>query len=185
MPMLTALVAAIALGLLVGGRLDGLARYKWRAIVLPFVALALQVVAFLPDESASAQMRLFAAALHVASYVATLTFVYLNRRAPWMWSIGLGVAANALVIVANGGFMPASQAALVGSPHPIAEVGVHNNSVLMSEGTRLAFLADVFRTPDWLPFRRALSVGDLFIMGGTFGLILSLMRRRRAEVAMA
>ncbi len=179
MLLLSVLILSLAIGTLRGGRLGALGEYRWRFPFLPFLALGVQVIAFLPDESASGSARTFAAFLHVLSYLLLLAFVFANRRTPWMWLMGLGLALNAVAIVANGGFMPASPYALLGTPSADVSLrGYYNNSVVMSRGTQLWFLGDVLRTPDWLLLRRAFSVGDLAIATGTFALVQHLMRRR-------
>ncbi len=161
--------------------MSAFSQHRWRWTLLPGLALGLQVLAFLPDASASEAARMYTAALHVLSYLLSLVFIWINRRMPWVWVIGVGLAANFTVIAANGGFMPVSPDALVGtSSAPVALKAVHHNSRLMGEGTRLRFLADVFRTPDWFVIKRTFSLGDIMIGVGAFALVQRLMRPGRA-----
>ncbi len=177
MLLVNVLLLSLMVGMIRGGQMSAFSHHRWRWPLLPGLAIVLQVFAFLPDASASAAARLFTASLHVISYLLNLTFIWINRRMPWVWLIGIGLAANFIVIGANGGFMPVSPEALVGtSSAPVALKGVHNNSMLMGEGTRLRFLADVFRTPDWFWIKRAFSLGDVMIGLGTFALVQRLMR---------
>ncbi len=168
---------SLLIGVLRGGRLTALGAHHWHAASLPFLAIGMQIVAFLPDESASAGARALAAWLHVTSYLLTLTFVWLNRQTPWMSLVGLGLAANAAVIITNGGFMPvASGVLLPGTPE--VEAGqreIVNNVMAMGARTSLRFLGDVIRTPEWLG-RRAFSLGDLAIAVGAFALVQRMMR---------
>lgn len=176
MLLLGALVFSLIIGELSGGRLTAM-NQRWRLPLLPCLALAMQIVAFLPDEGASTAAQTFAALLHVLSYLLNLTFVWINRKIPWLWLVGLGLAGNAVAILANGGFMPVSPQALVGPPGgDSAATAPFNNSVVMGPGTRLTFLGDVFRTPDWLVVKRAFSIGDVLIAGGTFAAVQRLMR---------
>jgi hypothetical protein len=178
MTLLVLLALSVLIGLLTGGRLTNLAGHRWRLPGLPLAALCLQILAFLPEEHSSRSVRLAVAALHSASYLVLLIFIWLNHRSPWLVVLGSGVAANALAIVVNGGFMPVSPGALLGTPNEEFVVrGPYNNSILMSGDTRLAFLADVLRTPEWFPLHRALSVGDVIIALGAFALVQQLMRR--------
>src|SRR3989442_5845469 len=96
------LILALLTGLLRRGRLDVLGQHRWRLPVLPLLGLGLQIVAFLPNESASLVARTFTSTLHLASYLVLLAFIWANRRTAWIWLIGLGLAANAIAISANG-----------------------------------------------------------------------------------
>ena len=172
------LVLSLVIGIVRRGDLGAIGRQRWRVPVLPVLALVLQIIAFLPDESAPGA-RPFAALLHGLSYGLMVAFVLANRTIPWMLLAGLGVAANAIAIVANGGFMPVSSAALLSTPGvEIATRGHYNNAMLMAADTRLWFLGDVFKTPEWFPLRRAFSIGDLAIAIGTFAMVQGLMRGR-------
>lgn len=177
MLLASVLVFSIVVGTIRGGHMSAFSEYRWRWPLLPGLALVVQVLAFLPDASASEAARMYTAVLHVVSYLLSLGFIWINRRIPWVWVIGVGLAANFAVIVANGGFMPVSPDALVGtSSAPVALKAVYHNSRLMAEGTRLRFLGDVFRTPSWFVIKRAFSLGDVMIGVGAFGLVQQLMQ---------
>lgn len=177
MSLLSILVLSLAVGRLRGGRFNTLLQHRWSWPTWPLWAVAIQVVAFLPDESTSLAAKTFAASLHVLSYILLLAFVWANRRTRWMWLVGLGLVANAVAIIANGGFMPVSAEAFGHSAGTasLASGDPYNNIVRMRIGTRLWFLADVFETPDWLLIERTFSIGDLTIAAGTFALVQSLM----------
>lgn len=175
MLLLSVLILAVLIGLIRGGRLGAFGEHRWRARLLPFLAVGLQIVAFLPDESASTAARAFAAWLHGASYALALAFVWTNLRTAGMWLIGIGLIANAVVIAANGGFMPVPPDAPGIANAEAAIRGLHNNVALMSKDTRFWFLGDVFQTPARLSFRWAFSVGDLAIGVGAFALVQHLM----------
>jgi hypothetical protein len=178
MLLLVALIVAVLVGLIRGGRLDALGGHPWRARLLPFLAVSLQVVAFIPDESASAGARTLAAWLHGISYALALTFVWINLSTTGMRLIGAGLIANALVIVANGGFMPVPPGAPGDANAAAAVKGVENNVAVISPHTRLWFLGDVLETPASLPFQWAFSVGDLALGVGVFILVQHLMCSR-------
>jgi len=171
------LILALLAGLLRRGRLDALSQHRWRLPALPCLGLGVQIVAFLPNEGASLLARTFASTLHVMSYLLLLAFIWANRRTAWIWLIGLGLAANAIAIGVNGGFMPVAPSALEGmGTSEVAATGVYNNSVLMTGETRMTMLSDVLRTPDWFPLRRAFSVGDILVAAGAVVLVQRLMR---------
>lgn len=177
MLLLGVMLFSLIVGLARGGSLVAFGQHRWRFPFLPVLAVGMQVVGFLPDESASGAARAFAAVLHILSYLLAFAFIWVNRRTPWLWLMAVGLVANAIVILANGGFMPVSPEAVAGTP--TAEVigrGHYNNAVLMGTATRLWFLGDVLRTPRWLVPSRAFSIGDLTIAVAAFGLVQHLMR---------
>lgn len=166
MLLLVPLILSLVLGFLRGGRLRALGEHPWRFPLLPILALGVQVIAFLPDENASPIARMFTATLHILSYLLLLAFVSLNRRTPWLWLVGIGLASNALVILANGGFMP-----VPGTPGGY----YYNNTVRVYGQANLWFLADILRAPPWIPWAGAFSVGDLMIAVGCFALVQRLI----------
>src|SRR5439155_27253206 len=153
------LILALLAGLLRRGRLDALSQHRWRLPALPCLGLGVQIVAFLPNESASLLARTFASTLHMLSYLLLLAFIWANRRTAWIWLIGLGLAANAIAISVNGGFMPGAPSALEGmGTSEVAATGVYENSGLMSGEGRMTMLSDISRTPDWFAHLRAFSL---------------------------
>lgn len=118
----------------------------------------------------------------VSSQLILLGFAWLNRRQPGFWLLGLGLALNFIVIVANGGLMPISPETIsqITQDHSAAgwEIGQRfRNSkdiVLNASDTRLGIFSDRFVLPDWVPYRVAFSMGDLLIGLGAFWLMWSL-----------
>jgi len=95
--------------------------------------------------------------------------------------IGAGALCNLLVILVNGGKMPASIAAIARAGGEFAaqqlmQNGVYGNLVSMSAATHLNFLGDTMYLPGWLPFATAFSAGDLIIMVGLIWLMARGMR---------
>jgi Family of unknown function (DUF5317) len=91
------------------------------------------------------------------------------QRAPWAIA-AVGAALNALVVMANDGYMPVTPAApawvLDKATTPKGAERLHN-IVLMTPETHLNWLGDVFVQPSWTPPRpNAVSVGDLLLSGG-------------------
>ncbi len=156
-----ALLLALASVPLRGGRLAALADVEFRAAWLAVVAILLQilVISVLPGGSAGLHR-----AVHLASYALIAAFLVANRRFPYLWLIGLGGACNVLAIVANGGVMPASAAAL-------QRAGIHQapaefaNSTPVA-GAHLSFLGDIFAVPGFLPISNVFSVGDVILVLG-------------------
>lgn len=136
----------------------GLLLQRWRLPLLIWVALALQVLiveVHVPHG--------LAPALHVATYVAALTFLWLNRRVAGVVLVAAGALTNGLTIALNGGVLPASARAtrLAGvDPH----LAFANTAVL--DHPVLPWLGDVFAWPAPLPLANTFSVGDLLVVTG-------------------
>ena len=176
MLILAAVVLAIMLVPLAGGDLSKLAQVKLRAWPLLSAALLLQLLIMgVWPHGPAGLLR----ALHVVSYIAAFTVIWLNRKLPGLWCVGTGAVLNFVAIVANGGVMPASAAALKRAGLD-PEVGEFANSTVV-EGARLGFLGDAFAVPAWVPFANVFSVGDVLIAVGAVLLVHASCRPRGAE----
>jgi hypothetical protein len=169
-----AVLLGVAAGYGLGGRLGNLSDMHLRHTWLVIASIVPQLVIFTPlgegiDDTVSV-------AIHLVTYVLLLVFVVLNRRDPGITFAGVGVVANALVIFANGGYMPASPRALDYAGF-VATSQTHYNSAVADHGVRLLVLGDVMATPDWIPFvANVFSVGDVLIAIGVAIVIAQGMR---------
>jgi hypothetical protein len=163
------LVATVVLSALTvplaGGRLDALAELRLQRVWAIYAALALAVLGVglpgLPDWARSG--------LLVAAYPVGAVFVLANRWLPGMPLAALGAALNLLAIAANGGVMPASEAALAAAGLPADDPGFESSTVV--DDPRLEFLGDVFAIPASWPLSNVFSVGDVLIgLGLAWGL---------------
>lgn len=179
------LLAALLLGLLAGAALArGLKRpyrlpdpgHLW---LVPAAFVPQLLVVYLPGGRAMEPVSAAAFALPF-SLVVFLTFVWLNRRIPGMPVVLVGLVLNLLVITANGGWMPVSPETASqlpgGAPPSEATPGIRvgdKDILLRAEDTRLELLADRFLLPEWLGYRAAYSLGDVFAAAGAFWLLAS------------
>jgi len=173
--ILYAVLIGLVLGFVLGGRLSGLATVDFRWPWLAIGGFLVQLVLF--AEPVSAIVSDLGPPLYVASTGAVLVAVIRNVRIPGMALVALGAAANLAAIVANGGFMPASEAALAalgGGLNP----GYTNSSIVANPA--LEPLTDAYSLPTWLPFANVFSVGDVLIAIGVAIVIVSAMRSGRA-----
>jgi hypothetical protein len=146
---------------LAGGRLQRLADLRLRMPGLAFGGIALQ---FLIVTIAPGGLAGLHEAIHVASYALLGAFGWVNRRVAGVPVVLAGGALNALAILANGGVMPTDPDIAEASARQ-ATGGEFANSTADADA-RLAFLGDVFATPDSLPLQNVFSVGDLVIVLG-------------------
>jgi hypothetical protein len=162
---------------LTGGRLSRLADIRLRGTWVPIVALALQVliVTIAPGGNPAVHK-----AVHIATYVLIGVFLAANRRLPGIKVIGVGAFLNALVIVLNGGVMPASLTAeRLAGLH--VRAGFQNSETLAHP--LLSWLGDIIPWPGPLP--NVLSAGDCIIYIGTLVLVHRICARSpRIRVAL-
>lgn len=182
--VLTALLLAVAVSYLRGGRLSRIADAPLQRTWLLFTGVALQAVVelgagrgLLGDASTSGYLLLLASQLVVLVWVAS------NWQLPGMLLVGTGLLLNAVVIGANGAMPvdPAAIRALGVDPDTLAP-GKHT---LMTARTRLPWLADIWPLP---PLRSIISVGDVVLAAGLIPVTHALMsyrqprERRRAAI---
>ncbi|MBI2776989.1 MAG: DUF5317 domain-containing protein [Chloroflexi bacterium] len=176
--MLWAIPAGLLVGLLAGGRLDGLAHLNFRWAALAVGGLLVQVVLFTPfgDRLAGG----LGPAIYTASTAAVFVAVVRNLRMPGMAIVAIGALSNLAAITANGGAMPADPAALAiaGFSGP----GDYTNSVVLAEPA-LRPLTDIYALPAWMPMANVFSIGDVLIGLGVAVAIVAAMRRRGAPGA--
>jgi hypothetical protein len=170
------ILIALALMPLMHGDLRALAAVRFRLAGLLAVALLVQVlvVTVFPGPASSLRISLF-----LSSYALALVFLYLNRRIPGLWLVGVGALLNLLAIVANAGVMPAAPGALAtAGVRPSGEVFANSASVA---NPNLEFLGDVFAVPSSWPLANVFSPGDVLIAVGVGWAILGASRRLRSE----
>ena len=171
--LVVAVVGGLLAGALLGGSLANLEHLSLRFASLVVLALLVQIVAFSPIGARLPHDAVIG--LHIGSYVLLLVCVAANIRRPPVMVFGAGVLSNAVTIVVNGGYMPASRAALRLAGLPVSAIP-HNNSELAASGDHLRFLGDVFALPHSLPLANVFSIGDILIAIGLAWLIAEGMR---------
>lgn len=171
--ILYAIPLGIALGYLAGGRLDRLAEVRFAWGWLAIAGLLVQVVLFSGAVDALVGDTV-GAAIYVGSTAAVLVAVLRNLRLPGLVLVALGAAANLAAIVANGGQMPTTLAALAAAGLDPRD-GFSNSAVI--EQPALAPLTDIFALPGWVPLANVFSIGDVLIGVGVAVVIAAGMRR--------
>ena len=170
--ILYAVLIGLVLGFVLGGRLSGLATFDFRWPWLAIGGFVVQLVLF--SDPLRERIGDMGAPLYVASTVLVLIAVIRNIRIPGMALVAVGAASNLAAIVANGGYMPASEgafAALGGGLNP----GYTNSAIVANPA--LEPLTDLFALPAWLPFANVFSIGDVLIAMGVVIVIVAGMRR--------
>jgi hypothetical protein len=170
-----ALVVGAAIGHLAGGRLRHVTGHPLRAWSLLVAGFLLQAAAARLDLGAIGAVALF------ASYVCLLAFALVNWALIGMGVVVVGLAANGLVILVNGG-MPVRGRAVVAA-HIAAEsqlFGVDYGRLHHREGSGDKFrsLGDIVPVPQ---IHQVLSFGDLVLAVGVADVVVHLFRPRRRQ----
>jgi hypothetical protein len=164
----------VALGFLIGGRLDRLAQIRFHWAWLAVVGLAIQILLFSTPTAGSLSGGV-GEAIYVGSTGAVLIAVWRNLAVPGFALVALGALSNLAAIVANDGVMPTTASALATAGLDPHEEGFSNSAVV--EDPALAPLTDIFALPAWLPFANVFSIGDVLIALGIVLVIAIGMRR--------
>jgi hypothetical protein len=172
--ILYAIPIGIAIGYLLGGRLErlGTLRLSWAPLMV--IGLVVQVALF--TDTVGTWVGDAGPVVYVGSTALVFVAVLRNVAIPGVAIIAVGAGCNLAAIVANGGWMPADADALasVGGP-PTGP----SNSIVVAQPA-LGLLTDLFALPAWLPFANVFSVGDVFIGIGIAATIALAMRTRPA-----
>ena len=156
-----AALTVLLLPLLLGGRTSRIAAVRLRHVAVIVAALGVQILIVELITGPEALLQ----GAHIATYLAALWFLVVNRQIPGLWLIGLGAIANGVTITLNGGTLPARAGALRAAgidPDPDRFV---NSGALAHP--HLPWLGDVFAIPTPLPLANVFSIGDLLIIAGT------------------
>jgi hypothetical protein len=183
--LLVAIVVALALGFATGGSLARAGGLRIRLLPLLVGALLVQVAIFTPIAGRLDITHRVGPYVHIATLYVVLFVMFRNLRIPGMKVIIIGAALNALVITANGGFMPSPESALEGAgrlenvrqeeAEQRGESRIFSNSTVADDDTRLPFLGDVFVIPDRFPISNVISIGDILIAIGAMIAIVRVM----------
>jgi Family of unknown function (DUF5317) len=171
-----ALPIGLLLGFLLGGRPAGLGAIKFRFAWLAIAGFVTQVILF--SEPVSARVGAAGPWIYVASTALVLAAVVANIRIPGMVLVAVGAGSNLAAIIANGGYMPASPAAVAAIGR--GEIDTYSNSAVIVSPA-LELLTDIIALPRWLPFTNIISVGDLLIGAGIALVIIIAMRSTRGN----
>ncbi len=174
------ILLGLLLGLLAGGSLRNLAeiRLRWTGLLVAAV-----VIRFATEAALDAQIGAVEALrlpLLASAFGMLLVTLWVNRSYPGLSLAFLGVLANALVILANGGYMPIWAPALAAAGLTEADVNRAFHTIVDAGASdflgRLLILGDVIPVPVDV-IRNVYSLGDLFLtLGLAFFLFAGVVR---------
>jgi hypothetical protein len=174
--VLAILALAVGAGLLAGGSLRFLERFRVHWWALAPIALLLQVI---PIATGSAERAGFAAATLVASYVLLLAVVAVNRRVPGSVLMAVGLLMNLAVVGLNGGMPVGIDAIRIAGAQGVVAIEAGAKHHVMSDTDVLQPLGDVIPVPP--PFGVVFSIGDVLLYGGLAWWCFAVTRGRFRE----
>lgn len=174
---LTALLLSILAASLRGGRPSRLVEIKFRGALWVVVALGLQRLVRDAGLRGWPIADPLASFLFVLGYALMVYIFLLNGRLAGTGLMAFGTLMNLAAIVANGGRMPVSLAALARLGADPASLDPNLGYQAMTEATRMAWLGD------WIPLRLGpfggvASPGDFVVAVGLFWLVQVTMVRQ-------
>lgn len=183
--LLIAVAIGVLAGLVAGGRISNLLSVQLRYGVLIVAALLLRVITqWLIDQGFDIvdQLRL---PLYAASFGMLVFALWLNRSQPGLLLAMVGVGANGLAIVLNGGYMPVYLPAVEMAGLTQADLSLTFHTLLPPElglGFLLAGgpLGDVIPMP--LPLiANVISLGDVLLAAGVAWFLFSAIARGSSD----
>lgn len=189
MILAAAVLSAVLIGLIRGGRLERLADLPLRWAWIALVAFGLQIYLIYFPEPVNEGLLSPRVGVLIFSYALLFAVIWQNRALPGVWWIGAGFLSNFAVMMLNGGYMPITAEALaqVGhtrnilSPEVGARIRATKDIVLPRDQTIAWWLSDIFVLPPPFPIPSVFSVGDALIALGAFWLIQNGMCANKKE----
>jgi len=173
--LIDALIVSLIVGFLRGGKFTNLANLSLRKIGWVVSAFLIQYILVYGGERSWKIFINWGVYLHILSYLLVLLAIWYNREIRGMKIIGTGVLVNFFVILANDGKMPVSVSALSWARLTKMLLLLENKAyvlhTILTEESRLKFLADVIPLPPPYPRPRVMSGGDIIMAIGLFILI--------------
>ena len=186
MLLLIAVPLALALGLLLGGRIEKLALVNFRFGWLALVAFVLQwALVHLAGTDPNPWLGLGL----TGSAAILLGVVLINLRLPGFKLLFLAFLLNLLVMLANGGFMPITPSSIqaIGEVPPAISYGeripLSKNILVTDEQARLGFLGDSLVLTQ--PVRFVVSPGDALLALGVAWFVVAALEPRQRRLAVS
>ncbi|MGZ8563314.1 MAG: MFS transporter [Candidatus Limnocylindria bacterium] len=184
---LSTILAALIVGALLGGRIPRLADLQLKWPILLIVALGLRLGTGLIGEL---NLELPLGWTYIAGYGLIIVWLWFNWRVPGLQVAAVGIGANLVAVLANGGQMPIWAAAFSAAGFTEAQIANDSFHVLLRAATIAQFVASGGLLGDVVPLpipviRDVVSLGDLLLALGIFWAIVYSMTRSDAPTRSA
>ncbi|MDP4181819.1 MAG: DUF5317 domain-containing protein [Bacillota bacterium] len=186
MLFLIMVVLGVVLGLFTNGRLAYLLNIKFEKIWLVLIAVCIQYSMNVLSSKGIIDAAKYGIIAQGAAFCILIIALWFNRKYLGVLVLGIGCLSNALVMMLNGGRMPVSHQALLDLGDlrslELLSKGLDGKHILVSEVTKLTFLADVISMPPVLGWLMPIvSVGDLIAAAGVFLIAYLSVKGRYSE----
>jgi hypothetical protein len=174
MALVFPVIAGVALGLVLDGKLSRFAALPLQAPWLFLLAIAVQVIAFpfgvLPWRTGETT----AMVLWLVSFALLIAAATVNRKITGVPLVAVGLGSNVAAVLANGGTMPVLPEAM----HSAGRVDPTVANSTADAAPNLPLLVDRWAAPDWIPMANVFSIGDVLIAVGAVVIVLAAMGAR-------
>lgn len=169
-------IVSLIIGWMLRGRLSNLAGVEVHGLLLALLAVAFQYGGQHAAGAGWISLDVWGPFVYAAASVLLVTAMWLNRKSPAFFLIGVGLMLNLAVVAANGGKMPVSAEGLVRAgfesyvqPLEAERVLTHR---LLDDETRLPLLASVHVLTKPYPRPKVFSLGDAILAIGALWFIV-------------
>lgn len=176
------ILTALFLGWVLKGKISRLADVKIKYFWMIYVPLGLYLAAMAANFGhVFPKSHWIFGFVHVIGLIALMAVAVVNRRIPGVTVMFAGLFANAIAIVANSGFMPASRQAItaIWGKTPIDQLAANGQirHAIIGAGTKCYMLCDIItaRKP-FVLVESVYSIGDVLISIGCLIAIVAIMR---------
>ena len=186
---LSTILLALIVGAFLGGRFPRLAELKLKWPILLAVALALRLgVGLIGELNLTSPIPL--GWTYLAAYGLIVVWLWFNWRVPGLQVAAVGIGANLLAVLLNGGQMPIWAAAFESAGFTEAQLANDRFHVILRSDTIAEFVARGGLLGDVVPLpipviRDVVSLGDLLLALGIFWAIVYAMTRSDAPTRSA
>jgi|LGOV01.1.fsa_nt_gb energy-coupling factor transporter transmembrane protein EcfT len=171
-----AMILGLVISFLRGGRMDNIEYLNIKGWYLIIIGVVLQLVSvFLTKYS-------FATYIQLIGIIFVLIVVVLNIKLRGFWLMLFGGMLNFLAVILNGYKMPVNPIIIennkLSSFMDMIIDGEIINYISTSVGGWSAMLGKIMMTPQWYPFPKMLSIGDIVISIGIIWFIYGETKRK-------
>jgi MFS family permease len=185
--ILIGILLGLLLGLLFGGRLDALVNVRLRFALLLLGALLVRYGTQLAIANGVPFVDSLRLPLYAIAFAVLVSALWLNRSQPGLLVVMGGVAANAVAILVNGGYMPVYLPALTAAGLSTADLSPTFN-VALPMNLDLQFLLQAGPLGDIIPFplqplSNVVSLGDVMMAIGLGWFLFATLLRGNPSLA--
>lgn len=183
------LILSIIVGKIRGGKIKGISNIEikgWYLFILGFLIEYSSIyIEMYTNGKLSLLIKEYFPYIYLGVYILLIIGLILNLRNKGMFFVFIGSLFNFIVIIFNDGKMPVSAEGLNYSALTKQMDMLKNGSALthkiVTEATKLYFLADIIPIPRPYPLPKVISIGDIFVSLGIYLIIQKGMLSERKK----